>query len=55
MTQEQQQEFIEYALEIKHNRDHYSRAWIIEHLMDKVEEQKERLERVIKPFRNNKK
>lgn len=38
MTKEQHQEFIEYALEIKWNRDHYSRAWIIEHLMDKIEE-----------------
>ena len=38
MTPEQHQEFIEYALQIKWNRDAYSRAWIIEHLMDKVAE-----------------
>lgn len=38
MTPEQHQNFINYALEIKWNRDQYSRAWIIEHLMAKIDE-----------------
>ena len=38
MTKEQHQEFIEFALELKWNRDFYSRARIIEELMDKVDE-----------------
>ena len=38
MTKEQHQEFIEFALELKWNRDYYSRARIIEELMDKVDE-----------------
>jgi hypothetical protein len=38
MTKEQHQEFIEFALELKWNRDAYSRARIIEELMDKVDE-----------------
>lgn len=38
MTKEQHQEFIEFALELKWNRDAYSRARIIEELMYKVDE-----------------
>ena len=38
MTKEQHQEFIEFALELKWNRDAYSRARIIEELMGKVDE-----------------
>lgn len=38
MTKEQHQEFIEFALDLKWNRDDYSRARIIEELMVKVDE-----------------
>lgn len=38
MTKEQHQEFIEFALQLKWNRDAYSRARIIEELMDKIDE-----------------
>lgn len=35
MTEEQLLEFEEYALNIKHNRDYFSRAKIIELLVEK--------------------
>lgn len=38
MTKEQLQEFEEYAEQIKHNRDYYSRAKIIEMMVEKVRE-----------------
>lgn len=36
MTNEELDEFLEYAFEVKHNRDYYSRAKIIELLVGKV-------------------
>lgn len=38
MTEEQLLEFEEYALNIKHNRDYFSRAKIIELLVEKVKQ-----------------
>lgn len=38
MTKDQLQEFENYAFELKHNRDYYSRAKIIELLVEKVRE-----------------
>ena len=37
MTKEQFDGFKNYAEQIKHNRDYYSRAYIIEHLVRYVE------------------
>ncbi len=37
MTTQQLEQFKEYAAQIKHNRDYYSRSWIIEHLVGWVE------------------